>query len=751
MASILVVEDEGIVARDIQNVLERLGHVVPGIAASAAEAVRKAGTILPDLVLMDIVLRGDMDGVEAAERIREGYDIPVVYLTAYADDPTLQRARATDPFGYILKPFEERELRTTIDIALYRHHMERKLRASQEWLATTLASIGDAVVATDEGGRVVFMNRIAEEITGWAESAALGHDASEVVGLAAAGAPDAPEHPVARALREGGVVSVADGADVISGGGGRVAIGASAAAIRDEKGLVKGSVLVFRDVTDRRRADAALRASEERYRAIFENAVEGIFQTTPSGRFLAANPAMARVLGYASPGDLFRETTDIEAQHYVEPARRREFKAILDAQGSVSGFLTRIRRHDGATVWLSVNARAVRGAGGEIRYYEGTAEDVTERQRVQEAEAELRVTRERAAREWELTFDSMEAPILILDAAGRVARLNRAARALSGQRRYQDVLGREVARAGPGEPWRKASELAAEVARTRSRAQAEVHDRANGKTWDLSAGPCPGAEAGDERVLVVARDVTRMSDLQASLRRSETMSTMGMLVAGVAHEVRNPLFSISAHLDAFEARIGERAEFSPTIIHMRAEVERLATLMQGLLDYGKPVQEASVALPVHVVVAEAVQHCASLARSRKVSLVNGVASGLPPVAMDRRRLVQVFQNLLQNAIQHSVAGDCVTVEATRRDGGDRSSVVLTVTDSGPGLAPEDLDRVFEPFFSRRRGGTGLGLAIAQRIVEEHGGTVRAANRPGGGAALTVQLPCEAGGPYQGAA
>ncbi len=133
-AQILVVEDENVVSRDIQTRLQRLGYDVPAVVSSGEEAVEKAGEIRPDLVLMDIMLKGEMVGTEAAEQIRERFDLPVIYLTAYADDLTLQQAKVTEPFGYILKPFEERDLRTTLEMALYRHRMERKLKEAEEEL-----------------------------------------------------------------------------------------------------------------------------------------------------------------------------------------------------------------------------------------------------------------------------------------------------------------------------------------------------------------------------------------------------------------------------------------------------------------------------------------------------------------------------------------------------------------------------------------------------------------------------------------
>ena len=129
-AKILIVEDENIVALNLQTRLKSLGYQVAGMASTGEDAVKKCGETMPDLVLMDIMLRGEMDGVAAADQIREKYHVPVVYLTAYADDVTLERAKVTEPFGYMLKPFEVKEIRTTIEIALYKHRMDRLLQES---------------------------------------------------------------------------------------------------------------------------------------------------------------------------------------------------------------------------------------------------------------------------------------------------------------------------------------------------------------------------------------------------------------------------------------------------------------------------------------------------------------------------------------------------------------------------------------------------------------------------------------------
>src|SRR4030095_1208615 len=141
--------------------LRALGYEVTDLVASGEEAQRQAETTRPDLILMDITLRGTLDGFETAENIRKSLGIPVVFLTAHADETTLLRAKLTEPFGYIMKPFVERELHTTIEIALHRHALETELKRLKQWFATMLMSIGDAVIATDQTGRITFMNPIA--------------------------------------------------------------------------------------------------------------------------------------------------------------------------------------------------------------------------------------------------------------------------------------------------------------------------------------------------------------------------------------------------------------------------------------------------------------------------------------------------------------------------------------------------------------------------------------------------------------
>jgi len=210
-------------------------------------------------------------------------------------------------------------------------------------------------------------------------------------------------------------------------------------------------------------------------------------------------------------------------------------------------------------------------------------------------------------------------------------------------------------------------------------------------------------------------------------------------VAGVAHEVRNPLFAISGTVDALEARFGPQPAYARYTETLRQEVNRLSRLMSDLLDYGRPPRLDLADSAIGPVVTGAIAACTPLAEQTGVRLVAEIADALPPYPLDPARMLQVLQNLIDNAIQHSPRGSQVVVRAAVVLAPGAAGIELSVADQGPGIRPEDMANIFEPFFTRRRGGTGLGLSIVQRIVEQHGGEVEAGNRASGGALITVRL------------
>lgn len=251
-ARVLVVEDEVIVARTIANQLTQLGYTVVDTASSGQAAIDKATQKHPDLILMDIFLKGSMDGVTAASEIRTQLDIPIVFLTAYADENTIQRAKATLPLGYIVKPFNEGELRVAVELALFKHQMEQELRTSRAYLSTLLHSMNDGVIATDGAGQITFMNPAAEMLTGWRESEAFGQPIAEVLQLMSEISHQTIEHPVDRVLRDNEATRLEDFTLLVRRNGDCIPIGDTASPLREHGGEVNGVVVVFWDMSDRR-------------------------------------------------------------------------------------------------------------------------------------------------------------------------------------------------------------------------------------------------------------------------------------------------------------------------------------------------------------------------------------------------------------------------------------------------------------------------------------------------------------------
>jgi PAS domain S-box-containing protein len=261
MKTVLVVEDDGIIALDIQETLTRLGYRVPVTVDCCEDALAAVDGVKPDIVLMDIQLHGALDGIATASQIRIRADIPVVYLTSHSDDATLARAKETGPYGYLVKPFNERDLRTAIEVAIRKRELERHVADRERWFSTTLESLGDAVIATDSAGHINFMNPVAEKITGFSSAEAKGRPLHEVFHLVDdAGAPI--RGPANRAWRSQFAVALPTDVHLVDRSGASKLVDDNAAPIIDDRGALLGGVIVFRDITHQKRLERRLAISE---------------------------------------------------------------------------------------------------------------------------------------------------------------------------------------------------------------------------------------------------------------------------------------------------------------------------------------------------------------------------------------------------------------------------------------------------------------------------------------------------------
>ncbi len=382
--NIMIVEDEELVAADIQLSVEKMGYAVCAMASSGMEAVQKAKLTRPDLILMDIVLKGSMDGIEAATRIKDLYQIPVVYLTAFGENAMLQKAIAAEPYGYMTKPFNDRELHIAIEISIYKKEAENKIRKMERWFATVLKSIGEAVITSDKERRITFMNSVAEKLTGWSQEDALGKKLTKILNIKEKDLGDLEKHLVEKVITEGRDINLIEDGILIGKDGVEIPISNSAAPIKEENGEISGSVLIFRDMTASKLAEQALHESERKYRNLYQYAHVGLFETRlTDAKIVACNQRYCDLAGFLS----INEAIGMDTLHlYADPADREEVKTILRRQGYISDHVLQLKnRLTGAIFWTEFSARI--NPSRDI--IEGTIIDISKNKKAEEEKLKL--------------------------------------------------------------------------------------------------------------------------------------------------------------------------------------------------------------------------------------------------------------------------------------------------------------------------------------------------------------------------
>ncbi|MFH7030569.1 MAG: diguanylate cyclase domain-containing protein [Heteroscytonema crispum UTEX LB 1556] len=255
---IIVVEDEEILAVDIRNSLQKLGYAVPQITDSGEDAIKKVAETHPHLVLLDICLAGEIDGIEVADIIWKNFHVPVLYLTDYSEDTKLQKKWLSEPVSYILKPFLERDLHIAVEMALYKHQIKKNFQQEKQKLMAILNSMGCAVVVTYINGCIQMMNPVAEALTGWKQEEAFGKKLADVLSLVDKDTGELLENLATQVMETGAVLHLPENCTLIAKDGKEIPIGDSIAPIRDDDGNITGTVLVFQDITKRKQTEAQL-------------------------------------------------------------------------------------------------------------------------------------------------------------------------------------------------------------------------------------------------------------------------------------------------------------------------------------------------------------------------------------------------------------------------------------------------------------------------------------------------------------
>ena len=371
---ILIVEDEGILAIELKEKLERLGYNVPTIASSGEEAIELASKHRPDLILMDIVLDGEMDGIEAANKIRSNFKVPIIYLTAYADDETVKRAKITEPFGYLVKPYNEKELQIALEMALYRHEMD-KLRESHHWLETVLKSMGDAVIATDNDGRITFVNPSAERLTGLKPDDVVGKSLDDAIRIIDEETWTPVNNLVGMALSNNSAVT-SIGSNLLSTADGKeVPVDYIASPISDVQGVVMGVVLILKDLTSQREAEIESKIRD----TAMASSINALCITDINGFIKYVNASFYEFWGYRDESVIGRSASEICRM----VAKFFEIETVLSERGKWIGETTAIRK-DGTKFFAKLSVNNIYDRLGRPVYMAYSFIDITNLKKAQE-------------------------------------------------------------------------------------------------------------------------------------------------------------------------------------------------------------------------------------------------------------------------------------------------------------------------------------------------------------------------------
>ncbi|MHB8765790.1 MAG: hybrid sensor histidine kinase/response regulator [Deferrisomatales bacterium] len=493
-----------------------------------------------------------------------------------------------------------------------------------------------------------------------------------------------------------------------------------------------------RKAIDRRAQRRRLRDAEARYRELFENVPVGLYRSTPDGRLLDANPALAELFAYPDPRSML--AVDLK-RTYADPGDRERFRAVLERDGVIRGFETRLKDREGRPRWVQLSARVVRDDRGRVLHYEGSLENVEGRRR-----AEQEQTRQLAR--IRTILDHAPQGMALLDTDGRL---------LAGNARAQNLLAELAAIGGDG----RVSEISG-----RSLGDLGTLTPDGAKTHELFLeGPPPRVfEAAAHAVehpdgaggwVLTLEDVTRDREVQDKLAAQERLAALGQLAAGIAHDFNNILQAVtgSADLVRTDPTLSDRSRARLEVVVEQGF--RAAELIRQILDFSR--RSPSRRRPLDMVsFLKEVSRLFERALPETVSLTFEYPPGSPWVSADPAQLQQVLANLVVNARDALPAGGRirVVVRPLRVEPGDRPPVPgmepglwlsLSVGDTGPGIAPEHLPHIFEPFYTTKGPGQGTGLGLAQvyGLVRQHDGFIDVASQPGRGAMFTVYLPAVA--------
>jgi len=724
--------------------LQRGGYDVPLERVDTAETMRSALDRQPwDVILSDYQMP-HFSGLAALELLQaSGQDLPFIIVSGMIGEDVAVAMMKAGAHDYIMKgklarlvPAVERELR---DAAVRREQRraEVSLAAERDMMNNLLKTIPDNIYFKNRQSRFIRINNAMAQLFGLrSPSEAVGKSDFDFF---------TEEH--ARQAYEDEQRVVITGEPIIgleeieTWPDGRVTwVSTTKVALRNAEGSLTGLVGISRDITEGKKAEKALQLAEQKYRSIFDNAVDGIFQSTPEGRLLVANAAVAHIFGYASPEELMGNRTDLARQGYVNPAQRDEFKRLMEERGALDGFEYEAFHKDGRKIWVSENVRVVRDSGGRVFCYEGTLQDITGRK-----QAEARI-REQAA-----LLDTTSDAIYVSALDGTIRFWNKGAERTYGWSSAEalDHKTTELLSIPGGDT----SDPLTTVLQKGDWSGERRQKTKPGREIVVFARLALVRDAAGQPISVftIDTDITEKKQLEARFLQAQRLESLGSLASGIAHDLNNVLSPILMAAAILRDKAQTDSERS-MLTTMEACARRGAGIIRQVLTFARGIEGKRIPLQLRHLLGE-IAAIAGETFPKNIELEMDVEKDLWPVLGDATQLHQVLMNLCVNARDAMPEGGRLGLNVENIDldetfalmtPGAKSGpyVHLSVSDTGTGIPPELFAKIFDPFFTTKAPGkgTGLGLSTVLGIVRSHDGFIQFKSEAGKGTCFEVYLP-----------
>ena len=524
----------------------------------------------------------------------------------------------------------------------------------------------------------------------------------------------------------------------------------------DEKGKAVRVVGTHVDVSKRKMYENALRESEEKYRRIFENSVVGFFQSTPEGKFISVNRAFAHMMRYDTPDDLVSSISDIATQYYVNPNDRQKYRQLLEKSGKIDGFEFKVRCKDGSEIWVSNSTHAYFGENGEVLRYEGIISDITARKLAEaalvESEANLKALIENTDSSiWSVdsNYRLIIANHIFIDnlrtAFGRAIPIG------------ETVLPETIPKADRDQ-WKGYYDRALKGEGFRIEARRRFLDQTRWMEYHFS----PIRSNGDQILgaTVLGRDITdtkeaerklleyseglekmveeRTRDLkkaQKELLLKERLAVLGHFSGSISHEIRNPLAAIDSSVYYLQMKLGDGDE--NTRQHLKrisSNVQKATSIIKSLINLTRMEKPLTQRHSLNDLIAQTLK---SMGIPNEIDLITNLHRPDIMVDIDPEQIRMALKNIINNAVQAIDGKGALTITSKPEI---EKRFELVITNSGKGISPDHIDRVFEPLFTTKTHGIGFGLSITKMIIENHGGHIRAESEPNSGASFIIDLP-----------